>query len=186
MTSVKETSGSPPAEATSESLLQRTATGDRGAFEELYRRMRTRVYALALATLKNREDAQDVLQDVFVALFQKADAYRGDGTAQSYILSMTARLCKMRLRERGRRADLDEEDWMPDLEDRALTPYQRLLLNECLTALDDEERQVLVLHAVSGMKHREIAKLLHKPLSTVLSKYNRAINKLQNKFGEGE
>ena len=57
-----------------------------------------------------------------------------------------------------------------------------------LKLLSDEERQIITLHAVSGLKHRQIAELLDIPLSTVLSKYNRAIKKLRNKIegGNGE
>jgi RNA polymerase sigma-70 factor (ECF subfamily) len=54
-----------------------------------------------------------------------------------------------------------------------------------LKLLSDEERQIITLHAVSGLKHRQIAELLDIPLSTVLSKYNRAIKKLQNKTEGG-
>ena len=57
------------------------------------------------------------------------------------------------------------------------------LLTECLKNLSDEERQIVMLHAVSGFKHREIARLLEMPLSTVLSKYNRAMKKLRKIYG---
>ncbi|MDE6108593.1 MAG: helix-turn-helix domain-containing protein, partial [Oscillospiraceae bacterium] len=50
---------------------------------------------------------------------------------------------------------------------------------------DEEERQIILLHAVSGLKHREIAELLEKPLSTVLSKYNRGLKKMKIQL-EGE
>ena len=186
MTSVK-TGGGPPKDQTTEELLAGISGGEAAAGEELYRRMRGQVYALALGTLKNPADAQDVLQDVFVALFTGAAAFRGSGSAQSYILSITLKMSRKRLRERGRKADLEDEDWMPYLEDNSsLEPYHRALLKECLASLDENERQILLLHAVSGLKHREIAKLLGKPLSTVLSKYNRAVKKLQDKFGKGD
>ena len=67
--------------------------------------------------------------------------------------------------------------------DPGLSPFEALLLKECMTSLSEEERQIFVLHALSGLKHREIGKLLDLPLSTVLSKYNRAIKKIQKKFG---
>ena len=191
MTSINESRARPPKELTSEELLAEIAwggvAGRRDAAEELFCRMKGQVYALALGTLKNPADAQDVLQDVFVALFTGAAAFRGSGSAQSYILSIALKMSRKRLRERARKADLDDEDWMPYLEDcSALSPYDRLLVKECLCALDESERQILLLHAVSGLRHREIAELLSKPLSTILSKYNRAVKKLQNKFGKGE
>ena len=54
-----------------------------------------------------------------------------------------------------------------------------MFLQKLLEKLNEEEREVISLHVVTGLKHREIAKLLNKPLSTILSKYNRAIKKLQ-------
>jgi RNA polymerase sigma-70 factor (ECF subfamily) len=56
---------------------------------------------------------------------------------------------------------------------------------EAMRVLSDEERQIVILHAVSGVKHREIAKIMEMPLPTVLSKYNRAMKKLKKKM-QGE
>ena len=58
----------------------------------------------------------------------------------------------------------------------------KLTVEQLLNTLDENERQIVVLHAVSGLKHREIASMLNMPLATVLSKYNRAIKKLQKIF----
>ena len=58
------------------------------------------------------------------------------------------------------------------------------MLEAALKALGDEERQVVLLHAVSGLKHREIAQDLGLPLSTVLSRYNRALKKLKRHLTE--
>ena len=54
-----------------------------------------------------------------------------------------------------------------------------LLLRQCLETLSESERQIVVLHAVSGLKHKDIASVMSLPLSTVLSKYSRAIKKMQ-------
>ena len=56
----------------------------------------------------------------------------------------------------------------------------RLVIEACLNILSDEERQIVVLHAVSGFKHKEIAAFLQIPLSTVLSKYHRALKKMKH------
>ena len=80
---------------------------------------------------------------------------------------------------------LSDLDTVPeDLENDARFSYisdptDRLVLEAALKALGDEERQIVLLHAVSGLKHREIAADLGLPLSTVLSRYNRSLKKLQ-------
>lgn len=66
-----------------------------------------------------------------------------------------------------------------------MTPEDRAVLEAALNILSDQERQIVVLHAAAGLKHREIAKLLELPLPTVLSKYRRALSKLKTKL-EGD
>jgi RNA polymerase sigma-70 factor (ECF subfamily) len=61
---------------------------------------------------------------------------------------------------------------------------ERIVLEAAFRVLNMEERQIVVLHAVSGLKHKEISQIVKKPLSTVLSKYNRAIKKLEKAVGE--
>ena len=60
------------------------------------------------------------------------------------------------------------------------------MLNMAMNELADQERQIVILHAVTGFKHREIAAVLELPLATVLSKYRRALQKLKTKLEGGE
>lgn len=66
----------------------------------------------------------------------------------------------------------------------AMTPEDKLVLRACMQQLEDDERQIVVLHAVSGFLHREIAHLMGMPLSTVASKYNRSLKKLKKYLGK--
>ena len=66
-----------------------------------------------------------------------------------------------------------------DAVDPGMSLEDRVTVNACLTELSDEEREIVLLHAVSGFRHREIAAFLDLPLPTVLSKYRRALNKLR-------
>ena len=70
-------------------------------------------------------------------------------------------------------------------EDAEFSAGDKMTLSLCMKSLSDVGRQIVVLHAVSGLKHREIAALLKMPLPTVLSNYNRAIKKLQNAWEKG-
>ena len=75
--------------------------------------------------------------------------------------------------------------WQDRLADSpAVTHEDRLMLQAMLSALGDEERQIVTLHALTGLRHREIAALLGLPLPTVLSKYSRALKKLQQAWKE--
>ena len=166
--------------------LLRVAGGDRDALAELYRRTRPAVYGLALSYLRNAHDAQDLTQDVYVQVWDCAEQYRPTGSPMGWLLAVCRSLCLMRLRREERHAALSEEEWdaIP-AQECGLDTDERVLLQHALASLGDEERRVVLLHAVTGMKHREIAALLELPLPTVLSKYHRALKKMRS-FLEGD
>lgn len=161
-------------------LLIRVGQGDREAFARLYGLTRGAVYALALSLLHDVHEAQDTAQDVYVKVWESAPAYRSQGSPMAWLLAVARNLARSRLRQSGRQVGLDTEEWnaipaaAPDV-----SPEDRQLLQEVLARLGAEERQIILLHAIAGLKHREIAQLLEQPLSTVLSKYHRGLKKLR-------
>ena len=167
-------------------LLIHIASGEREALAELYQRTRSAVYGLALSYLKNAQDAQDLTQDVYVQVWDRAEQYRLTGSPMGWLLAVCRNLCLMRLRREERHAALSEEEWdaIPARE-CGLDADERALLQGALASLTDEERRVVLLHAVTGLKHREIAALLELSLPTVLSKYHRALKKMRS-FLEGD
>ena len=92
----------------------------------------------------------------------------------------------MKLREGTRTVPLPAEE--PEIVDfsEVSETEDRLVLAALMNRLSDREREIVLLHAVSGLKHREIAKVLSLPLSTVLSKYSRAMKKLKTGLAEME
>ena len=167
-------------------LLIHIAGGEREALAELYQRTRSAVYGLALSYLKNAHDAQDLTQDVYVQVWDCAEQYRSTGSPMGWLLAVCRNLCLMRLRREERHAALSEEEWdaIPARE-CGLDADERALLQGALASLTDEERRVVLLHAVTGLKHREIAALLELPIPTILSKYHRALKKMRS-FLEGD
>ena len=162
-------------------LLIRVAGGEREALTELYQRTRSAVYGLALSYLKNAQDAQDLTQDVYVQVWDCAAQYRPTGSPMGWLLAVCRNLCLMRLRREERHAALSEEEWdaIPTPE-CGLDTEERVLLQNALESLGEEERRIVLLHAVTGLKHREIAALLELALPTVLSKYHRALKKMRS------
>ena len=161
-------------------LLFRIAAGEQAALAQLYEHTQASVFGFALSILKNTHDAEDVLHDCYVAVWQGAAGYRSRGKPLAWILTVTRNLCLQQLRTRSRVADLAPEDWKPYLADKeGVTLEDRSILRSCMEQLRDEERQIVTLHALSGFKHREIAAILQLPLPTVLSKYHRAVKRLK-------
>ena len=167
-----------PDRARLETLLAGIAQGDPNALAALYAAARSAVYALALGILRNVQDAQDVTQDVFVRIWDSAPGYRPQGTPMAWILTVTRNMALARLRQSGRTEPID--DGAADrLSAPGLGAEDRAALGAALDLLADEERQIVLLHAAAGLKHREIGQLLQLPLPTVLSKYHRALKQLR-------
>lgn len=163
-----------------EQCLADMASEDRNAFETLYNLTHASIYAFALSMVKNSHDAQDVMHDTYLKIYSAAPFYRANGTPMAWILTITKHLCISRLRERQKTAEIHPDEWdlhIPPQEDTERE--ERISLAESLKDLTEEERQIVVLHAVSDLKHRQIAQLLDLPLPTVLSKYRRALKKLE-------
>ena len=158
----------PDADAALEDCIARIAGGDKDALADLYSRTRPAVYGFALSIVKNAHDAEDILHDACLQVWNAAGGYRRQGKPMAWVLTITRNLAISRLREHGR------------------TDEDRMMLEAVLSALSDEERQIVTLHALTGLRHREIAALLGLPLPTVLSKYSRALKKLQLAWKEAD
>lgn len=162
-------------------IIKRIADGDKGALAELYYETKSAVYGFSLSLTKNPADSEDILQETYLKIWANADSYKPKGTPMAWILTITKNLALMKLREKKKHQDLEPEQW--DMEfhipDTAGNTEDRHLLEAALNILSEEERQIILLHAVSGLKFREISDLTGIGLSTVLSKYHRSLKKLK-------
>ena len=104
-----------------------------------------------------------------------------------WLMTITRNLALDRLRQHSRTQTLPHEDWQALPEEASpVTAEDRMMLEALLSVLEDQERQIVTLHALTGLKHREIAALLGLPLPTVLSKYSRALKKLRLAWKEAD
>ncbi|MCD7947145.1 MAG: RNA polymerase sigma factor [Oscillospiraceae bacterium] len=170
-----------------EHLILRISDGDTGALEALYLQTKAAVFGFALSILHNWQSAEDVLQDVYLRIWDAAAMYHPQGKPMAWILTITRNLSLMKLRDKERQhfSLIEQADSLTG-EDVIGDRLNRMLIQTALDALAEEEREIVVLHALSGLKHREIAEVLELPLSTVLSKYRRALAKLKLALKEGE
>ncbi len=171
-----------------ESLLEKCikdiSIGDKEALSTLYNHTKTSVYGFALSILKNIHEAEDVLQEVYIKIYENASFYQANGKPLAWILTITKNLALMKLRKNKNHVNLDELHEILTDHKNVDEAENQVLLTSVFEHISDEERNILILHSVSGFKHREIAKMLEIPLTTVLSKYNRAIKKIKKRMGE--
>lgn len=170
-----------------ENLIIRMAGGDGAAFRDLYTQTRSVVYGFALSILKNRQDAEDVMHDAFIKVYTGAATYKPSGNPLAWILTIVRNLCYNRIRAGKVCEDLEQYDFhAADTGDDCDLLVERIVLEKAMQVLEFEERQIVILHAMTGLKHREIAEILDLPLGTVLSKRNRALRKMRKEIeGKG-
>ena len=163
-------------------------TNKREAFAKLYELIKTDVYAFALSRMGNEADAEDVTEDCFVRIYRFAEQYKPKGKPMAWIFTIAINVMKRHRVLKSRHLSYDDEicdSLADDSESPEICAVNRDLVGTLLSVLSGVERDIVIMHAVSGVKHREIAKLLQLPLSTVLSRYNRAIKKLREKAEKG-
>ena len=166
-----------------EKLFEEIGNSDKIAFEKLYRLTEKVVYAYILSILKNHHAAQDVMQDTYLKIRSAAHLYTPQGKPLAWIFSIARNLSLMRIRTENRYINTEFSYLENDLNFSYLTDNEdKLVLQTALKILNEEERKIILLHAVSGLKHREIASNLSMPLSTVLSKYHRGLKKLRQQL----
>lgn len=170
-----------------EEVLAAMAEGDVSAMGELYELIESDVYSYALSKTASKTDAEDVTHDTFVQIWRAATQYTPMGKPLAWVFTVEMNIIRKHFNKSSRFITTDEHI---DIEDEGSSFADSVansdLINRLLALLSEDEREIISLHIVSGLKHREIAKLLGKPLSTVLSKYNRAIKKLQIEVKEKE
>ena len=161
-------------------ILEAVGKGNSDAFRILYLQTSQTVYAYALSILHNPQDAEDAMQDTFLKIREAAHLYQSRGKPMAWIFTIVRNVCLMKLRQQHREADHPADTAKDEISfDRIENLENRMVLKAAMDVLDQEEIQIILLHAVTGMKHREISTLLEIPLSTVLSKYSRGLKKLR-------
>ena len=165
-----------------ENLIIRMASNDGAAFRELYQQTSGVVYGFAMSILRNKHDAEDVMHDAFIKIYSSAVTYRPSGNPMAWILTIVRNLCLNKIRAGKVCEDLSEYYDLAGSSNDNETMLDRMVLETAMSVLDAEERQIVILHAMTGFRHREIAEVLDLPTGTVLSKYNRALKKMRKEI----
>lgn len=145
-------------------LLRRIADGDRGAFDRLSRRHLDRAYAVALRMTGNRADAEDVVQEVFLRLWQRPDAWRpGQAQFSTWLYRVVVNRC-LDLKRRPKAGALDAiaepQDPRPDAEADLVAAARQRAVNDAVEALPERQRAAIALTYTAGLKNTEAASAL--------------------------
>ena len=172
-------------------LVVRLRRNDDRALKELYDLLSGNVFALAKQMLWSDEDAEEVVQDTFVNVYEAAARFDPDkGSARAWIYTIARNACKMRLRAKGSRPtkeagiDLHEPGIPVAAPPQGANHVERLLVQEAFAALEDDEVELLRANFFEGYSHGEIADRTDTPLGTVKSKIRRAMLKVRDALTE--
>jgi RNA polymerase sigma-70 factor (ECF subfamily) len=156
--------------------------GDRNALADAYRLLAQAVMNLATRILQDRGLAEEVLQDTFIDLVEKAGQIKDVDAIRPWVRKVAVNHCLMRLRSpwHARRTDADAEEIFASREpDNSMEWVAQLpTLEQALSALSDDARTVVLLHDVEGYTHKEIGELTGKTASFSKSQLARAYEKL--------
>lgn len=169
-----------------EDWFEKIANGDDMAFTELYYATYKPLYGFLLSLTRNKEDAEDLMQNTYIKIRNGSHLYKKQGTPMTWICAIAKNQYLDFVRKYGKNRSIDfgeVENYVSEnfetKSNGAENVENRMLLESAFSILGQQERVIVTLHMIDGLKHREIAELVGLPLSTVLSKYNRSLKKMK-------
>ena len=170
-------------------LIDQFKAGCSFSYEELITRYETKVHNLAMRLTRNAEDAEEVLQDVFVTVYRKIDGFEGKAKFSSWLYRITVNAAFMKLRKRKQDQSVSLDDMLPHLQNKAITQRNAfgaqsdsLALNNeirgslegAIQKLPDDYRAVFVLRDIDGLSNKEVGEILNLSIPAVKSRLHRS------------
>lgn len=166
--------------------LARTALGDRAAFALIYRHTSAKLFGVTLRILKDRGEAEEALQEVYVKVWQRADRFRPDVASPiSWLVAIARNHCLDKLRARRPQSDgidvaLEVPDDAPDPEQAAIGSGERARIDDCLGKLETDRAEAVKGAYLDGYAYQELADRFGVPLNTMRTWLRRSLIKLKD------
>jgi len=184
-------------------LVERLWAGDEQAFAEVVRTYQNRIFNLVYRMLSNRQEAEDVAQEVFVSFYISLHRFRGDCSISSWLYKIAVNQCRNRIKYlRLRRVTRDDsfnerslrgiapndvigspdfQSHVPRPDDMVAGLQMERVIQEALAALEDDHRTLIVLRDIEGLTYQDMVEVLDEPLGTIKSRLHRARMALKDK-----
>jgi RNA polymerase sigma-70 factor (ECF subfamily) len=188
----KCTHSDPHTAVTDQELIQRLQSRDAEAFDTLFRRHLHRVFRQATHLLGHAGEAEEVVQEVFLAVYEKAQTFRGDAAFTTWLFRLTTNAALSRLRRRQRSKEVAIEDYLPqfqpdghhlvrpvidwsaNLEERLADVQRRQLVQDAIALLQPLDKAVLVLSDFEELSNKDIGEALGLTIPAVKARLHRA------------
>jgi RNA polymerase sigma-70 factor (ECF subfamily) len=169
-------------------LISRCQEGDQEALKQIFDLYHNKVYRVAYGVLRHREEALDIVQEVFIKLFRSIRDFKRESRLSTYLYRMTVNTAIDHLRKMGkaRVSSLDEEEAIQPAEEPERRPDRIFLykelegkVNEALNKLPVDQRTAMVLREVEGLSYQEIAETMKSSIGTVMSRLHYGRKRMQ-------
>jgi len=182
----------PHTEVTEQELVQRLQAGDAETFDAMFRQYFQKVFRQATHLLGNAAEAEEVVQEVFLAVYEKAHTFRGEAAFTTWLYRLTTNAAFSRLRRRKRSHEVAIEDYLPqfqpdghhlvrpvvdwsaNLEERLADAQLQQLLRQAIELLQPLDKAVLVLSDFEDLSNKEIGEALGLTVLAVKARLHRA------------
>ncbi|UCH78155.1 MAG: sigma-70 family RNA polymerase sigma factor [Candidatus Coatesbacteria bacterium] len=167
-------------------VVQRARRGDAEAFGLIVEEYRDRLFGLALGMVRNRDAAEDIVQEAFIKAYKNISGFRGESSIYTWLYRIAVNTAHNHLRRTRRLSPVDFDDVAPILEARGLNPAQKAAnaelgeaIEKAVHNLPPRQREVFLLHYFEQMTHREIAETLGITEGAVKANFFHAVQKLK-------
>lgn len=183
---------------TDKQLLKHIKRGSQDAFKEVLGRYETKVFNLAMRYTRNPEDAEEILQDVFVTVFKKISSFKGKSAFSSWLYRVTVNAAFMKLRKRKQDHTIPMEELSAPIQKNWLDKggahkdsctdgglmhgELREILQEAIDKLPDDYRAVYILRDIDGLSNRQVSKVLSLSVPAIKSRLHRSRLMLRKKL----
>ena len=176
-----------------DAIMALISEGNINAFQQFYKDTYKKVFVFILSMTKCRHTAEDLMHDTYMRVFEKARSYQIGTNASTWIMTIARNITYDYFRRTKNTILLDENfsensasisyDDPISIYDDSISIIENIDLEEALKKLSVINAQIVVLYAVCGYKHREIATILSMPEGTIRRRYKEAISALKNELG---
>jgi RNA polymerase sigma-70 factor (ECF subfamily) len=169
-------------------LISRCQEGDQEALKQIFDLYHNKVYRVAYGVLRHREEALDIVQEVFIKLFRSIGDFKRESRLSTYLYRMTVNTAIDHLRKTGKAhvSSLDEEEAIQPAEEPERRPDRIFLykelegkVNEAFNKLPVDQRTAMILREVEGLSYQEIAETMKSSIGTVMSRLHYGRKRMQ-------
>lgn len=149
-------------------------------FEFFYELTKRQIYVSIMLIIKNKETTEDIMQETYMRFLQNIHKYKENTNVIAFIVTIARNLAINQYNKNKREINYDFSQYYEEKTSFKDTPLMELVYE----TLEKDELEVFILHIIDELKHREIAKIMKKPIGTITWLYNKAVKKLKKKLGD--